>query len=716
MKHKAPRGSVLVQYLFSYIGIVLLSCALIGVAVFNMFLYNLQQTELQNNRRKIELAAHDLETQLETLQSVAYGISFDIKYRPLYFRQNKYYEKLLLEDFTKYVGYSRITDEYFLVYHDSDTAYLSTGMVCPIQTHITENLGLTDPGPVATRIDDVREMTVIESEGSSVMLLAYPVKATDIRFAVSNATLCFVTSTDNLISRMMTTTGGLIGDLRVTLDEKPLLNRVMNVGNNDPILKALSPERRISLTLTLPRNSAYGTIAGLRMINVVAIVLFILMLLGVAVLMALRNYMPIKRIHAKIHNNELQDDESQNELHNIDRMFTLAMENNKRVTERLAEQMGVLRYQSLRLLISGDASDSTLTLLRQMGIPFSNNCFTVLRIHFPNQDFSDMDALGQPPVSHIEDLSGEDIHYYSLPSERHNTLWVIVSLKDAGFLEESVDLIRSVLESGEDTAFTMGGGRNTVSSIDRLPVVVMEAMDDCDQIISGNRVEEPQRSVDPDSLYYDNKHVACMLHAVRISDCDKACAHLDEFITQVWDQTNSVVLHRYIISDVLVSLVQTAQEKKTPLHQHHTSMVLAAHDRESFRYGVGVIIKALCSCVTEDDNSADRDISEDVLCYIRDHFTEYDLSLERLASAFSLSDKYVSRLIKKAAGQNYKDYVIALRIDAAKRFLKDGMSVTQTCEKIGYVNISHFIKTFKQLTGQTPTGYKKSLDSQCVLA
>jgi YesN/AraC family two-component response regulator len=170
-----------------------------------------------------------------------------------------------------------------------------------------------------------------------------------------------------------------------------------------------------------------------------------------------------------------------------------------------------------------------------------------------------------------------------------------------------------------------------------------------------------------------------------------------------------VVLHRYIISDVLVALVQTAREKKAPIQQHHTSMVLAAHDREDFRYGVGVMLKELCSAAAGDD-AGERDVSEDVLGYIRAHFMEYDLSLDRLAHEFNLSATYLSRLIKKAAGQNYKDYVIHLRIDAAKRFLMAGMSVADTCEKIGYVNISHFIKTFKQLTGQTPSGYKKEPD------
>ena len=33
------------------------------------------------------------------------------------------------------------------------------------------------------------------------------------------------------------------------------------------------------------------------------------------------------------------------------------------------------------------------------------------------------------------------------------------------------------------------------------------------------------------------------------------------------------------------------------------------------------------------------------------------------------------------------------------------MSVGDTCRNCGYVNISHFIKTFKQFSGTTPSNY-----------
>ena len=172
------------------------------------------------------------------------------------------------------------------------------------------------------------------------------------------------------------------------------------------------------------------------------------------------------------------------------------------------------------------------------------------------------------------------------------------------------------------------------------------------------------------------------------------------------DQTNSVVLHRYIISDVLVALVQTAREKA----RFSSTIPAWCWRLMTGRFPVrrGRHAQELCSAAAGTTRRARR-IRGRAGLYPRSLYG-YDLSLDRLAHEFNLSATYLSRLIKKAAGQNYKDYVIHLRIDEAKRFLMAGMSVADTCEKIGYVNISHFIKTFKQLTGQTPSGYKKEPD------
>lgn len=56
------------------------------------------------------------------------------------------------------------------------------------------------------------------------------------------------------------------------------------------------------------------------------------------------------------------------------------------------------------------------------------------------------------------------------------------------------------------------------------------------------------------------------------------------------------------------------------------------------------------------------------------------------------------RLFSISPGQD----LILMRIEKAKRFLQNGMSVSQTAEALGYGSIYHFIRQFRQSVGVTP--------------
>lgn len=96
--------------------------------------------------------------------------------------------------------------------------------------------------------------------------------------------------------------------------------------------------------------------------------------------------------------------------------------------------------------------------------------------------------------------------------------------------------------------------------------------------------------------------------------------------------------------------------------------------------------------------------------YIISHCTAYDLSLDLIAQEFQISSAYLCRLIKQETGMSYKEYLTKLRMDEAKKILMDKeVSVVDVCQRIGYSNVSHFIKVFQKYTGMTPAKYRDEL-------
>lgn len=95
--------------------------------------------------------------------------------------------------------------------------------------------------------------------------------------------------------------------------------------------------------------------------------------------------------------------------------------------------------------------------------------------------------------------------------------------------------------------------------------------------------------------------------------------------------------------------------------------------------------------------------------YINEHFCS-DCSLTTLAEAVHVSPNYLHTLFKKTVGLSPFEYVMKKRIEMAQRLIMAGeKSMLEISIETGFCSQSHFNKTFKAHTGQTPVKYRQSL-------
>jgi AraC-like DNA-binding protein len=75
---------------------------------------------------------------------------------------------------------------------------------------------------------------------------------------------------------------------------------------------------------------------------------------------------------------------------------------------------------------------------------------------------------------------------------------------------------------------------------------------------------------------------------------------------------------------------------------------------------------------------------------------------------FSLSERYLSSLIREQTGKNYADYILEIRIEEARRLLSDSdMPINDIAKQVGYDLPNSFYKTFKNYTGLSPSQYRE---------
>ncbi|NHN34913.1 response regulator transcription factor [Paenibacillus agricola] len=101
-------------------------------------------------------------------------------------------------------------------------------------------------------------------------------------------------------------------------------------------------------------------------------------------------------------------------------------------------------------------------------------------------------------------------------------------------------------------------------------------------------------------------------------------------------------------------------------------------------------------------------LMDKILSYVKDHFSNPDLSLQDVADNFHLSLSHLSRMFKKETGTNFNDYRSQIRIEKAKELLdtKDWLTSQETAFLVGFMDGKYFSQVFRKYCGMTPSEYR----------
>jgi two-component system response regulator YesN len=96
--------------------------------------------------------------------------------------------------------------------------------------------------------------------------------------------------------------------------------------------------------------------------------------------------------------------------------------------------------------------------------------------------------------------------------------------------------------------------------------------------------------------------------------------------------------------------------------------------------------------------------------YIARHYADKGLSIGKAAERLSISESYLSKLLRRRLGVSFVDYVSDYRVGRAKELLTaSDMMGYEVAEAVGYPDARYFASLFKKRTGMTPSEYRKSL-------
>lgn len=95
--------------------------------------------------------------------------------------------------------------------------------------------------------------------------------------------------------------------------------------------------------------------------------------------------------------------------------------------------------------------------------------------------------------------------------------------------------------------------------------------------------------------------------------------------------------------------------------------------------------------------------------YIKNHYME-SISLNGIAEVVELNGSYFSNLFKIETNMNFSEYLLNVRINAAKKLLKDPtLKVYEVGQRVGYEDAVSFGRAFKNKVGMSPKQYRNTV-------
>jgi len=689
--------------------VVLLACAVVGLIFFFASTSKLREVISETTMDKVVALASDLETQRTAMAEISYIISASAYYKPYYLRYNSYNEMQMLQDFAKYRNKSQIAGDYFLMFNSSAWVYKVNNSKNTFPVFM-DYYGLTgDPQALRRELEGVVSFQICHWQNAStqVLVFAWPVYTTGREDLGGRATIGFFVTYDTLKARVEALVGTLEGAVGFYCNGSPFMaigaeaapapgdSGVKQLSYGAVRYTASSPDGMFQVVYDAPPISfALETFSKL---NTWYSIIVVLVLFFLAATIGWSNYRPIRALtrkyRAQTPEGGASAPECRNELLKLEQVFDTILEKKETAESHLRTQYALLRKQILQLLLRGDTRYAALVQEGFMDIRLSGPLYGVLAVR-PEKASPQFE---EEAAALTAELSDEDTRIYLTESKYPGVYAVIVSAADQMTYADAVENITALLL---EQYGCRAGASLEMAALTGLPEALAFAMSQ-----SYEQMPEDLPALED----FDDATANRLLTAVKVGHLKEVELCIEKLFPNGAHSTaaSPSVMERLQLNNLLYRVAQIARTKNLPVSPNQLSAVLKAPDYPEMRMQFKAIVHFVSTARGETAAEKNAGTNADKLvAYVDRHFAEPDLTLDRLAAQFKLSNRYISQLFKDATGQPFKNYLTMLRIARAQELLRTAnLTVTEVSLRVGYSHLPHFIKMFKSITGYTPSNY-----------
>ena len=678
------RSRVFKRYVLSYLSVVLAVCMAMGLALVRVASDQLRQAETEVYQARLAQTADYIERQLSTMEDIRLDVKTRLPFQPFYLNRQKTNEFELLDAFSRYAGFSPWIEEYYLWYQDdgkvfgtrstySERIFFQRVMKGMSAERMTE--ALPEAGKMLFQVPETRPDT---------LMIAMPFYFGTARIPTGRCTLIFLVKLAQLRQTIWQMTG------------QPSDSGFALEYEGQTVLPTLTAERTLSgqgtkekarVVIEEPSIAGLERLGSFERLMIWIVVLAVLLGTAIAVYAAWRSYQPIRKLYAKYGGSQ----KPSNELQTLEDLLSNSLKRNSFSQKQIEEQMeqldlqqSWLKQQLVMMLITGNDSPVVKELIQKMGFEMSHAHFALCFLYLQG-DEGDRTGL----VRSIEDFSDEECTLYAAELQENREYIVLMNFQEEEQCRELLELLSDSLES-RNLSVRVQWSR-TCSQLNEIASAAIETLNTPPVALAVDNAEAEEE----DAL----EQMAALTESGSTS---QALALLETMIAQTENRYPSYLMRIYMLNRLVQQMMTLASREGVTLPPKSPGQ-----DPDSVRETLEQLVRALCRKGAQ-RSSAEKPEGGKTAAYVREHCLDGDISLSSTAEALGISTKQVSRLLRMEVDMTFKEYLLHLRMSAAQDFLREeGLSIAETAGRVGYFNISHFIKCFKAYTGMTPGEWKK---------
>lgn len=222
---------------------------------------------------------------------------------------------------------------------------------------------------------------------------------------------------------------------------------------------------------------------------------------------------------------------------------------------------------------------------------------------------------------------------------------------------------------------------------------------------------EEQKQLDNVLYVYPSREIDRLQQCLLRLDPENTTTVIREIIDLMKSENMQLVAVRMVCYDIVNTVVKTlgSLTNEPVLPDTLLEEIVSFDTVNELMDTLNQLISNLCESIRTLREKAMDDRFTVMLDYIRQNAFRPDFNVDTMAEYFNISVSNLSHYFRSHQGHSLSDYVQSLRFEESCRLLRETNDSIQTiCNRTGMLNVSSFIRRFKQLYGVTPGAYREN--------